>query len=193
MILNVGHKSIIIRNPIKVFTRREARTCGYLNRTKDNYFVPVLDYDCIDLAFLEMDLDVLGKEFHLSDWLIWHSKDADEYHGWHAVTLDKLTFSEFRQLLGRSSCDRDYKNAPFWTPSRSATLRMIEKGDRREVIYYGYLPSDIHEREKSNAHAEFFEKLGANIRRFGTFDKYSLEDVILEAYNTGHNIQVKKI
>jgi hypothetical protein len=155
---------------------RTHRTAGTLNRTLDNHFVFYADYDRLAYPFLVMEANYLQREFKLSDWHLFYCKDHKE--GWHAVTLDKLLFWENFDVLKESCCDSKYKFGCFYTPAKCWTLRLLEKGDRDRVEYYGVIPSDYHEREKSRAHAELIEAFGAKIDwDKGKFDNYHMTDI----------------
>lgn len=162
---------------ISIFPKRTATTMGTLNRTLDNRFVFYGDWDRIAYPFLVAEANALQREFNLSDFYLLYSKDHKE--GWHALTLDKLLFWECFDLLKHSSCDSNYKYGCFYTPARCWTLRLLEKGkDRDRVEYYGVIPSTFHEREKSRAHAELLQALGAKIDwNKGKFDNYHMTDI----------------
>jgi hypothetical protein len=155
---------------------RTDRTAGTLNRTLDNHFVPYYDYDRISYPFLVLEANYLQREFHLSDFFLFYCKDHNE--GWHVMTLDKLLFWECFDVLKHSCCDSNYKRGAFYTPAKCWTLRLLEKGNRDRVEYYGVIPSDYQEREKSRAHAELIRALGAEINwNKGKFDNYHITDI----------------
>lgn len=159
-----------------LYRDRTDRTAGTLNRTLDNHFVFYADYDRIAYPFLVMEANYLQREFNLSDFHLFYCKDHKE--GWHAMTLDKLLFWECFDVLKHSSCDSNYKHGCFYTPARCWTLRLLEKGNRDKVEYYGVIPSDYHIREKSRAHAELIQDLGGEIDwNKGKFDRYHMRDI----------------
>jgi hypothetical protein len=159
-----------------IIPQRTERTVGTLNRTLDNRFVFYGDWDRISYPYLVQEANIMQRKFKLSDWHVFYCKDHKE--GWHAMTLDKLLFWEHFDVLKESTCDRNYKLGCYYSPERCWTLRLLEKGDRDRVEYYGVIPSDYHEREKSRAHAELAEALGAEIDwSKGKFDNYHITDI----------------
>ena len=192
---------------------RTHRTVGTINRTLDNHFVFYADYDRIAEKYLVMEANYLQKRFKLSDFHILYCKDHKD--AWHAVTFDKMLFWECFDVIKESCCDSKYKRGCFYTPAKCWTLRLLEKGDRDRVEYYGVIPSDYHEREKSRAHAELLEALGAKIDwNKGKFDNYHMADIelfegikrpdgkkenvevggiILESYKTASHISKKEL
>jgi hypothetical protein len=192
---------------------RTHRTAGTLNRTADNRFIPYFDYDRIAYEFLVQEASCLQTQFKLSDFYLFNCKDHED--AWHALTLDKLLGWVCFDVIKNSFCDSKYKYGAFYTPARAWTLRLAEKGERDRVEYYGVIPSDYHEREKSRAHAELVEALGGEIDwNKGKFDKYHLTDIEVfegiklpngernkvriggittEAYSTGSHISKKSV
>jgi hypothetical protein len=185
---------------IGILPVRPERVAGHLNRTLDLHFLPYFDWDRLAYQMLVHETKVLQKEFQLSDFYLFHCADHED--GWNVLTLDKLDFWECFDVIKRSTSDRNYKQGCFYTPSRAWTMRATEKGERDRIEYYGVIPSDYQEREKSRAHAELIELLGAKVNWQGKFDSYHWTDieefegvklgeiievggVTVEAYNTG--------
>lgn len=185
------NRKFYIAGNIGILPQRPERTAGHLNRTQDNYFLPYFDWDRYAYEFLKNEIKILQFEFQLSDTYLFHANDHPD--GWNAMTLDKLVFWDCYRTINRSSCDRNYKQGCFYTPSRSWTMRVIEKGERDRLEYYGAIPSNSQVHQKSRAHAELIEALGAKVNWNGKFDNYHIGDVITEAYNTGSHTTKKSL
>jgi hypothetical protein len=161
------------------------RTTGYFNRTADHMFIPVFDYDQIDPQMLTLEHIWLQDNYRLGQGYLFHAKDNE--YGFHVLYLDKLLFGQCHEVQNRSSCDYAYKQGALINPSRSWTLRLIEKGQRSHVEFYGYITSKYNEREISGAHAEFVEALGATVPTEAKRDKFHIGDLFIETYKTAHN------
>jgi hypothetical protein len=155
--------------------KRDERTAGLINRTLDLKFLPFFDWDLLAYEMLVVEANVLQREFKLSDLYLFHSKDHED--GWNALTLDKLNHWDCYDVIKRSTCDRNYVNCCYYTPSKSWTMRFLEKGNRDRVEYYGVIPSCYQEREKSRAHAELIETFEAEVNWKGKFDEYHLDTI----------------
>lgn len=192
--------------------KRPEKVGGHLNRTLDGYFVPYLDYDNLAYHWLVSEANILQTEFKLSDFYLFHAEDHED--GWNVMMLDKLNLRENIEVLNRSTCDWNYKRGYLFTPSRSWTLRVTEKGERKRVDYFGVIPSDYQEREKSRAHAEMLEMFGAPINWNRKYDNFHLDTVVMyegvrlfngmrdkhkyhgvtsEVYNTGSHLTKKSV
>jgi hypothetical protein len=147
----------------------------------------MLDYDSIDVNRLNLELDVLQDEFHLSTFYLFHAKDHED--GYHAVSLDKMVFRDCLEVIRRSSCDNAFKNGAFLNPSRAWTLRLLAKGNRLPVEYYGKLSSKYDERPQSGAHAELLLNWNVPLDPSIHRDTNTLSDLFIESYKTGHNLE----
>lgn len=171
---------------VMVMTRKTLKqpVAGVTNRTHDGYYVPFLDYDGIPLDWLEGELESMQEQYALGDLYVFESS-ARHYH---VVGFDKMTRSEYQDLLARSSCDRQYHRVPFTWGARVATLRVTEKHGRGIVFKKVVETMDTtlsrtpanYRREKSLAHKKFFEGQYAIEAPTGRYDNYA--DVIIAKY-----------
>jgi len=106
--------------------KKDRVAMGYMNRTKDGFYLPFLDYDRLNLDSIESELNRLAKDYDLPHWIILKSGGK----GYHAVCLSKVNANVWTQLLYDSSADWNFKNVPNKQSYRSWVLRINSDGVR---------------------------------------------------------------
>jgi hypothetical protein len=171
--------------------KREVRTIGFHSRCQDGLHIVMLDYDHIDKVIFLQDLRWLQEVFGLSEFYMFKTRketEIDVYGNkqivgcYHAVSFDKLSFSELNLVIGRSHCDASFKRGPRINPARVWTLRSHRKGYGMKPEYIGTLPSQSTNYEQSSAHAEYVKRhyrVDITLR-----NPDNLDYMWLEGYNT---------
>lgn len=126
---------------------------GWTNRTMDGKYLIVLDYDKMELEWIEPEIRELQRLYYLSDFLIFTSNK-----GYHAICFDKLPLQLYTQILRDSSVDPAYASVPLMYGKRNWTLRWSEKKGKRPH-YTKTIASKNSLYDKSKAHIIFIEKM----------------------------------
>ena len=124
---------------------------GYCNRCKDGSYVVCLDYDNVDLDWIEPELVRLQEDFGLGSFYIFRSSESS----YHCVCLDKVRFSEFLEILENSTVDPNYARVPLKHGKKIWTLRLSPK--EKEIEYIKAIRHESY-RQQSLAHGLLLEK-----------------------------------
>jgi hypothetical protein len=111
-------------------------TSGITNETKENLFVPFLDYDGVAYEVVKKDLQHIAKLFNLSGFIICASSEevietfdkSEKLHGHYQVYgWDCMEYHEHLDMLKHTRCDPQFvKVAPHYA-LRNWVLRITEK------------------------------------------------------------------
>ena len=132
--------------------KRSEKVCGYSNRTTDGLYIVTLDYDGLTPEWLRGELIRLQQWFALSTFYLFSSGN-----GYHAVCFDKLTLSQYMEVLSSSSVDPDYFRVPLTWHKRCWILRVTPKVSG-EIKLIDTVRADSR-REKSSPHIRLLENL----------------------------------
>lgn len=154
----------------RVVPERKLLHWGIGNRCNDGRYVLFLDYDHVPLEWVEEEIKLLQETcFDLGHAYIWRTK-----HGLHVIFLQKLYLGRVKELLDRTSADKNYKEVPMQYARKIWVLRQSAKtGWKNE--YLGVRKSACHV-QRSNAHAVYLVMfMGVSKKDFedgqGPFDK----------------------
>jgi len=129
-------------------------TIGYCNRCSDGRYIVFLDYDNLEQSWVEEELKHLQYMFFLNDFYLFKSG----VNNYHAVCFDKLTLSEYIEVLRNSSVDINYINVPLYFGKKIWTLRMTEKNDK-DIKFIKVISSKLKHYNQSSPHADFISKM----------------------------------
>jgi len=139
---------------------------GYTNRCMDGKYIITLDYDGLELEWIEQEIKAIQETFGLGNFYIFKSNK-----GYHAVCLDKVTLNYYLKIASNTSVDEDYINVPLRYGKKLWTLRITPK-NKKEINFVEELKSN-HEgsRLKSYAHKTLLENyFGLKIQEGFRFD-----------------------
>lgn len=144
---------------------------GIGNRCFPVGYVIFLDYDKVPLNYIIDEITFIQEKYVLSEFYVFSTKK-----GYHAVCLDKVPVGELLDIMDSTVCDKDFRNVPLLSVSKTWVLRQTKKEGKDGDI--GYLfritPEErtIFTRERSLAHAKFLtSRYGIKIPLDETFDK----------------------
>lgn len=117
--------SLLVRQP------PSSLTAGISNRTEDNYFLPVFDYDDVEEGVVFDDIDFLQKNFNIGTVVVSTSGEEKMVSGktighYHVIGFTKFTFPEIKNIIDMSRCDEKFKKG-YRFQQRSWVLRILEK------------------------------------------------------------------
>lgn len=121
-------------NKILIIAIKKLPTCatvGLTNRTKDNYFLPFIDYDEVEYDVVKEDVDFLQKNYDIGTVVITKSSEEKELSGklvgnYHVIGFTKFTFPEVKEMLRLTRCDWSFRKG-FKFQQRCWVLRVLEK------------------------------------------------------------------
>lgn len=107
-------------------------TFGITNETKDNYFIPFIDYDNIYFEKVLKDVKHIQAVFDLSDFIVLKTEEEKDEQGrefgnYHCICFDKCTFQEILEILSHTRCDPNYRRAWKFYKSKNWVLRIEKK------------------------------------------------------------------
>ena len=135
-------------------TIKNDMVAGYTNRCKDGFYITTLDYDNLELGWVVNELRRLQYQFFMGDFYVFKSGE----NNFHAVCFDKITLSQFVDILKNSSVDPDYMNVPLKFGKKIWTLRVTDKNSI-PVEFMTMIISNHTCIRESTAHASFVEKI----------------------------------
>lgn len=151
-------KYTIILQGIARKRRNQEFSCGYTNRCKDGKYIIFLDYDNVELEWIENELKRLQIDFRLGDFYIFRSSEES----YHAVCFDKISYSCYINILRNATVCQDYINVPMRWGRKIWTLRLTDKDDV-PIKFIKMLVGDNYY-EMSSAHVKLLSKLFIDIK-----------------------------
>lgn len=154
MNIKINLKNKVLFFDLNIRDKRQIETFGYTNRCEDGRYIIFLDYDRIELKWIEGELKFLQDTFQLSDFYIFKSGE-DNYH---AICFDKVALYKYLNILKNSTVDINYINVPLHFGKKIWVLRMSDKNDI-PVEYVRKISSPFNKHTQSKAHAKFISKM----------------------------------
>lgn len=143
--------------------KQEQQIFGWTNKVMGIGYIVTLDYDNIELFWIEEELKELQELFHLSNFYIFKTNK-----GYHAICFDKVPLMYYVNIIKNSSIDPNYAQVPLKYGKRLWTLRYSKK-DGISPEYIKTIQSEKCKWEKSKAHIDYIEyrypKLKGEIER----------------------------
>ena len=159
-------------------------TTGTMNRTSEGLYCFYIDYDKMQLDWIEEELKFLQEMYDVGNIHLFQSSPKS----FHGVSFVKLKAVEYVDILRNSSCDEAFKNVPRFTSLRNYVLRNFEKGKTPAPVYLKSLLAET-KREKSYAHYKFFKILYPEIEKVEKSEGFdSSQKLEIIQYPTGGNI-----
>jgi len=135
------NRLVVLRNPIRLIKLPDLYTVGFTNRTEDNYFVPVFDYDNVSYSVVKEDADFLQKNFNVGTLVTIVCNERiiqnDVVGSYHLIGFTKFTFFEIKMMLEMVRCDEEFKQGYLRNNHRSWVLRIDAKKDFEGNEYKG--------------------------------------------------------
>ena len=168
---------LIVKTPNK-------ETVGMTSRCKDGKHVLFFDFDGLTIQEVIEEIYFMMGRYELSDFYLFENDLDDSFH---AVCLNKFSLSDAMEIIGNSSADRGFKNAPYLFKRRRWVLRVAQKGDRDKPKFLKRIKSENWLGDISTAHRLFLNAhYSLKIKPYKFEDGFK-EDINLCAYNTGAN------
>lgn len=123
---------------------------GFSNRTQDGRYVVFLDFDNFKLSWLLDEVARLMAWFDLSHFFIFQSGKK----GYHAVCLDIVSYSTYKEILNSCSVDPSFRTVPINASYKSWILRTGAKKNRNPPKFLRFVtPED----DRTEVHDNFTE------------------------------------
>lgn len=132
---------------------------GISNSTEDMTYIPFIDYDNTSKEIVLEDARRLIKEYHLSSFYLFTTKEKEGIGNYHLISLSKCSYSGIKKILSECRCDSKYITMNLRNPFKSWVLRISKKGKRENPKFLQVIKSDYLDEEISKAHLDFLNKI----------------------------------
>ncbi len=162
----------------------DKETFGMTSRCKDGKHILFFDFDGLTLKETVEEIYFMMGRYELTDFYLFENDIENSYH---AVCLNKFCLSEAMDIIGKSSADRGFKNAPYLFKRRRWVLRVSPKGNRNKPKFLKRIKSKNFTGDISTAHRIFLNlNYDLKIKPYKFEDNFK-EDIEICSYNTGAN------
>lgn len=167
-----------------IFSTPDLETEGIASNIPHTPFhVLFMDYDYVDLGFLQQELEALIELFEIGNCYIIQTRE----NAFHVECLDYLTAKEIVEIGEMSNEDRAYIRGPLFNKHRGWVHRTEAKGDQEAPEFVEVVESPYEgERLQSSFHAELLKS------RFGLEIKLSYPDGLNEGLEDSYLTNVKR-
>ncbi len=162
---------------------------GFSNTTKDNYFIPVFDYDNTCLEVVEEDFISLQEKYSLTPAYLFKTSEnkvnGELIGSYHAICLSKFRFIDVQTIINESRCDSKYKTMNNRNPFKSWILRISNKNKKDRPKFIGVIGKmdNFSMNNISEAHLSLLKKL-YRIPKIKYKNKDGLKSVKIHTYET---------
>ena len=116
--------------------KKPALVIGYSNATQYGDYIVTLDYDDVSKDIVLEDAQFIQKNFKLTPFYLFTTKQKRKNNNtignYHLISLSKVDYNTFQDILNVSRCDNKYKTMNRRNPFRSWVIRLSDKGKRHK-------------------------------------------------------------